>query len=301
MNAKSIAMGVVAMVVATVLVVTCAVPIISDSVATEDTYKNEGYFHLDKYTDGYTLTWDATDPNVFVVNGEEINYVNNSGLSLSIALGTNYAVRLAPNNERISFYASGNYVSTSESYPTFSLTFAEGSVIATNQNVSHTVQSVTELYGMTENGPYVMKKADKVAYLNSGSEIVADSEIYATGQTFHGNNNILWHLEGSIDDMEYPDTFNAGLTISNQSINGSFNNTHEDLYELSNITFTATASNSVVYNVTASYFVVPYEVTAERTVQVDGATGDIISVIPVLMVLGIVIGAVALFLTNRRD
>ena len=301
MNAKSIAMGVVAMVVATVLVVTCAVPIITDSVATEDTFTNEGYFYLDKFTDEYTFYWDRADPTTFTINGEDFTYLNDSGLAVSVVLGEKFAVRMGNGNPDISFYGNGSYVSTNAEKPTFTLTLSSGTLTATNGTDTKQITSVSEIFSIVEKGDYVMKKSTSVAYLNSGSEIVADSEIYASGQTYNGANNIWWHLEGTIDNMEYPDTFNNTLTITNESINGHYDNSHDDLYALNNLTFTATASNSVVYNVTASYFVVPAEVTAERTYHVDGPTGDILAVIPILMVLGIVIGAVALFLTNRRD
>lgn len=303
MDMKKLAMGVVAMVVAIVIVVTCAIPIISDSVATEDTFTNEGYFYLDKFTsdDEYSISWDSATPNTFEINGEEYTYTNDSGLGLSVVLGEQFYLRLQNGNTRMSFNNTGTYINTSETYTTMSLTYSGGIVTATNGNTTRTVSDVSEIFGIVEKGSYVMKKSTSVAYLNSGSEIIADSEIYASGQSSSGNNNLFWHMEGTIDNMEYPDTFNENLTVTNEEIHGAYDNTHDDLYKLENLTFTVTTSGLVVYNITASYFVVPLNVTADRTVYVDGPTGDILAVIPILMVLGIVIGAIALFIKTKRD
>lgn len=300
MNTKSIIMSVVAIAVAVLVVVTCAIPIFTSATETERTFTNEGYFYLDKFTDEYSFYWDSAEPTKFIINGdEEVTFTNTSGLAISLVLGQNFAVRFPSGNTNVSFYGAGTYVSTSADNPTFTLTYADGSVTATNGTNTKVVSSVTEIYGMVENGPYTMKKSTDTVYLNSGSEVIADSEIYASGQTFNGNNYIWWHMEGTIDDMDYPEVFNDTFTVTNKQINGQYNNTYDDLYELNNIQFTVTASNSIVYNVTASYFVVPYEVTAEKTIHPTDIQITLISIIPILMVLGIIVAAVGMFLRSR--
>lgn len=274
-------------------------PVLSDAMATEDTFSNEGYFYLDEFTDEYTFEWDATDPTTMTVNGESFTYSNTSGLTVSLVLGEKFAVRMGNSNPSINFYGNGSYVSTSAGNPTFTLTYSEGSVTATNGTATKTIESVTAIYGIVESGDYVMKKSSAVAYLNSGSDIVADSTIYASGQTYSGNNNIFWHLEGTIDNISYPDTFNSSLTITNETLNGEYSSTHNDLYELTNIQFTATTNTAVVYNVTASYFVVPAEVTAERSVHFTADEIAIIAVIPVIVIVALFIVGVRSFTRNN--
>lgn len=294
MNIKEITMGIVATIVALVIVVVCAIPIISDSVATEDTYKNDGYFYVDKFTDTYTFSWNYNNPEVFVINGEEVEYTAETGsLSVSVFCTDSCAMRYVNNTLTCNFYGGGTYISGNATYPEVTATLENGTLTVTNGTTTKPIANTTEVYSIVKDGPFVMKNKDKVAYLNG------DSEIYASGQTFSGSAYIFCHLSGTIDDgISYgPDN----LTFSNQTVNYVENNTHEDLYELTSITFTAVNSNNVEFNPVYSYFIVPAEVTAERTVQVDGATGDIITVIPVLMVLAILIGAVTLFIKTRRD
>lgn len=283
------------------LILVAVVPIFTEVSATEDTFENDGYFHLTKYTadDSVTLEWDATAPDTFTINGEELTYHNGFGLTQSIVLGETLAARLNDNNTRISFYSGGNFVNTSETYPTLTITYSGGTVVATNENTTRTVSNVAELYVISEKGDYVMKKATSPAYLNSGSEIIADSEIYASGLTYSGNNNVFWHLEGTIDDMEYPNVFNENLTVTNESIHGTYDRNHNDLYVLDNLTFTITNTSEVTFDVTASYFVVPSEVTAEKTYHGDTAFNSIIDILPMLAGVGLLMAGVYYFISRK--
>lgn len=298
MDIKAFPALIVGVVVALVLA-GAVLPVFAETTSAETTFKNEGYFYLDKFTDSYTFFWDSTDPDNFTVNGETVTYHNDTTLAVSLVLGQNFAVRFPANNVSVSFYGAGTYISTNAENPTFTLTYSEGSVTATNGTNTKVISSVTEIYGLVEKGDYVMKNSTAPAYLNSGSEVIADSEIYASGQTFNGSNYIWWHLEGTIENMEYPDTFNNTYTVTNETIHGAYSTNYEDLYVLDNLTFTVTASNSVVYNVTASYFVVPYEVTAEKSVHPDGPLTVILNVLPLLAIAGLVTGAVVWFI-NRK-
>lgn len=299
MNTENNLIGlVVALAVSVILIGSVLMLAVNEASATEDTFKNDGYFHLKKYTsdDELTLEWDSTVPDTFTVNGETIIYHNGFGLAQSIVLGEAMTARLNDNNARISFYSAGNFINTSETNPTFTLTYSAGTVVVSNVATTRTYTDVAELYAISDNGDYVMKKATSPAYLNSGSEIVADSEIYASGQTYNGNANVFWHLEGTIDDMEYPDTFNSNLTVSDEAINGKYDSSHEDLYVLNDLTFKITNTVSgVVFNVTASYFIVPSEVTAERSAHMNDGEIALIAVIPVLIIASLVVIAVRSF------
>lgn len=302
MDIKNMAGLVVGVVVGVVLLSALLFPIVGEATATTTTFKNDGYYHLTKYeaTDSVTLEWDAATPDVFTVNGEEVTYHNDSGLAVSIGLGQRFAVRLPVNNTAINFYGAGTYINTNATYTTFTLTYTGGTVTATNGDATKEIASVSEIFVISADGDYVMKKSDAHAYLNSGSEVVADSEIYASGQTYNGANYIFWHLEGTINDMDYPDTFDNNLTITNEAIHGEYSTKYNDLYVLDNLTFTATASNAVVYNVTASYFVVPAEVTAEKTVHMNDVENTLVGIIPVLIVMGLILGVLAFFYSRRE-
>lgn len=277
------------------------VPVVGESVSASTTFENDGYFKLDKYTDSYTFEWDYNDPSKLVINDETYEYTNTSGLALSIILGERFAVRLADNNANISFFGAGTFVPANATYPNITVTYTGGTLTVTNGTNTKVISDVAEIYSYAKDGPYVMKKSTSPAYLNSGSEIIADSEIYASGQTFNGTNYIFWHMAGTIDNMVYPDTFDSALTVTNETIHGSYTAGYNDLYTLDNITFTATASyqSGVTYNITASYFVVPAEVTAEKTIHADDNTASIISMLPFILIMGIVLMFVGVVIVRR--
>lgn len=290
-------------VVVGVLILSAALfPVIDSATTTERTFKNEGYYNLDKTAEDFTFSWDYTSPTEFVINNETVTYTNTNAMDVSIVLGEKFAVRLQPQNAKVTFYGLGTYITADSINTTLTVTVESGTLTATNEDTSKSVTSVTELYYISETGPYVMKKSDSIAYLNSGSEIVADSEIYASGQTFNGAKSIFWHLEGTIDDMDYPDAFDNLLQISDETINGQYSNRYNDLFELSNITFTAyNTYQELSYNVTASYFVVPAEVTAELTVHASQDEIDLLETIPILITVGLILGIVGAVFVRRFE
>lgn len=311
MNAKSIAMGVVAMVVATVLVVTCAVPIISDSVKTEDTFTNEGYFRMAKISatdeSTYTISWDATTPNIITINDTDIDITTwgsagDVAYSIFATESDIFRMGVANNGYNVSWIQlRGSTYAYVGATSNFDATIESGTAtIEVDSTVSSYTLAYTDAYVIDPSGNYTMKKSNVSSYL------LDDSTIYGMGITGVSSASYVMIVSGTVESVstDYIAVTNDApdLTVTDLSITSSEVSGYIDLYSFDKVTFKATPEGgSTPTNVTYSYVIVPYEVTAERSVHVDGPTGDILSVIPILMVLGIVIGAVALFLTTRRD
>ena len=69
-------------------------------------------------------------------------------------------------------------------------------------------------------------------------------------------------------------------------------------YILNNIKFDIIASDTATH-ATYSYFIVPYEVSLERSVYMGGSLGALVSIIPLLIIAGLVIGAVTWFMLRK--
>lgn len=282
--------------VSVIVLAAVLIPTLNDATTTEDTFKNEGYFYLDEFTDDYTFFWDYDDPTTFTVNGEDVTFINNSGLDVRVVLGEKFMVTHTSAGLSCTFYGNGTYVIANATNKTLTLTLSGGTLTATNGNTTKTISDVSLLYSIVEKGDYVMKKSNSIAYLKD------DSTIYATGHTYNGVNNIFWHLEGTPaanDGISWPDDYNSNFTVTNETVNIVENSDHIDLYDLTNLTFTVT-NNNVEYNVTASYFVVPAEVTAERSVHLTDAMNVILNVIPLLIIVAVLLGVVAVFILRRE-
>lgn len=293
--ANKIVVGLVGLTVMAVIF-SAMLPIMGDVTSAEDTFKNEGYFYLDEFTDNYTFKWDYDDPTTFVINGEEVTFVNQSGLTISVVLGEKFAIRYGDTGLLCNFYGMGTFITANATNKVMTASLSSGSFTVSNGATSKTVTDVSNLYSIVDKGDYVMKDSSKIAYLNE------DSDIYASGQTYNGGAYIFWHLEGvpAVDTgILWPDDFDSGLTVSNKNVNIEENSNHIDLYELTNLTFTAVKSD-VTYNVTASYFVVPAEVTAERSIHPDGPTTAILNMLPLIVGAGLVLGAIAFMIVKRK-
>lgn len=309
MNVKEITMGIVATIVALVIVVVCAIPIISDSVATEDTFENEGYFRMQKITaedtTEYTLKWvKATD--TFTLNGVEVNIGDHSqytgSLGVSVAMTDNSVSRYVT-NLRIQSWSSGLSASMGFSQTSTEITFSNGvQTITVDKGLeSENTRTVNYevAYFISNDGDYVMKKPTQTAY------VLADSELFAVGRTDIDTSGeptpSTLKMTGDASDVEFS-IFNGATTAVFSDINITKTETpmYVGLYDLEKVTAIATY-DSTDTDITYSYFVVPYEVTAERSQPLDTSIATILTVIPVMMILAVLIGAVTMFIKTRRD
>ena len=109
------------------------------------------------------------------------------------------------------------------------------------------------------------------------------------------------NVSGSIEDDV---TINAwrgtGLTFTNVVIVEEPVSSHINLYSLDKITFTATNENDDSLDITYSYFIVPYEVTAEKAQHLSDPMNAILNVIPIIIIVAVLLGVVAIFIIRRE-
>lgn len=265
-------------------------PIFGDVSASEDTLKNDGYFYVDEFEE-FTFSWDYDNPTVFIVNDENVIFSNDTGLTVSVIAGNNFAVRYTANGLTCNFYGGGSYITADATNKTLTCSLSEGSFSVSNGVSNKTMTGVTKCYVIQSEGPYVMKKSTSPAYMNE------DSILFASGLTYSGNTYIFSNIVGTIDDATVT-VIASDPVVSDQSVNYTEVTSHIDLYSLADITYKVT-NNNVVYNVTYSYFVVPAEVTAERTAHMTDVMSTIIQLVPLLAVVGLVLATIGYILYKR--
>lgn len=312
MNTKEMAMGITAVVIATVIAISCVVPIITDSVKTEDTFTNDGVYTMSKITNGdpdtTTIVWDSTAAKVFNVNGVDIEFTESSSpIPYSIIAADNFALRYTIRSSGIgpdiSLYDSSTgglvYSANSQSNKVVTITLTSGMMTLSDGSGSPKSESYTKAFALSPTGAFVMKKSNVEAYVKS------DSEIFGTGRTAvtigdsTANYNI--NLVGTVEDIDvtvfYPP---EDVTVSDIVISSTSVGSHNDLFKFDQVSFTMTEGTDV-NNAVYSQVIVPYKVTAERTVHPDAMTNTILGIVPTMIILGIVVGAVGLFIKTRRD
>ena len=281
----------------TIAVIVCAVlliPVVQESTTTHETFINEGYFRMNKITTGnLSFNWDYDTPGTITVNGENIQYNNNSGLELSVVCSDTFYLRIRDNNASFIYNGPGGNVVADSTGESLTVTIVDNSGTVTNGTDTKTFTNTGDIYHISNTGDYVMKKSNESAYMNS------DSQIFIRGVSRIGTHYVSFVVSGDIEDG--PTITASDVTLDNVKMNSTPISNYIDLYKFDSVTFDATyTGESTPTSVTYSYVVVPYQVIAERSVHPDATTTQLINVIPILVIIGIVMLAVGTMIYYRR-
>lgn len=293
----------IAAVIGIIVLGSVLMPILDDATTTEDTFTNEGLWRMKVLENGDTYSLSS---GAWSYNGDEIipSATASANANSNVVVGDTWLVRatggVRGNN------MSGNSTNTVVVGNNDEVTF-------TGSGMSGTTTQTLTGYGASTDGDYVMTSYTQSAYLKG------DSEVYATGVSIKNNDYVVVHITGSIDDgftvtaagMYWPgDPTYSNFTITNVVADYTPVSGHEDLYQLNKITadlsYTVTPTGGAdpytsSMSVTYSSYVVPYEVTAERSVQFTPGQNAIFAAIPVMIILAVLLGVVALVIRSRMD
>lgn len=286
-------------------------PVWADTTASEDTFTNEGYYSMDKVTDETetVISWSISAPNIVNIGSKTMDMSTLPSKSFTLLGSDSLIIRYYNNGSDIFMQAFGAYymslISNSQSATTFTATVSGGSVdivIDSTPEISNTYSIGTDCYiaNPDNTGDYsvVMKKADVSAYVNGDSKIVLMGNsitdyssaiaLYATGTLNDGLTFTTLYKPSNVTTVTYSDPVVTYSEVDN----------HKDLYTLDKYQFNIIRDGSPTA-VTYSYFVVPNEVTAERTVHMSGALATLVNIIPLLIAFGLIIGIAGVVIYKR--
>lgn len=306
MNTKSIVAIAIAIAVGAITLSTVLVPAISMGTNTEDTFKNVGSFDMTySQTENVTLMWDHTAPGKITVNDVAITMPTlANGESRTVLCGDDWLIRFgygtSLGGNYIQWYASSgsNIIGSVNNGYDFTATCTNGTVTITDtaSTPNTATGSYTYLYCVANDGDYIMKNANESAYM------VGDSPIYAMGLTNVGTfTSTGIKIEGTIDDGVTWSIFRGGdgYTFTNEEINYEPVSGYKGLYKLSSMTATVTKETQSV-DATYSFFIVPEEVTAEKTIHANAPTIALFNIIPVFVALGLILAVVGIAYVKYR-
>lgn len=309
-SSSKLTQAVVGIIVAVMILGIVLVPVLSQATETEKTFTNTGYYRMTEITaetDGeWAYTWTDSEPNIIYVNDEAYNMDVPSGLSYSIIGASDGWVSRYINtaNPYIQTMYSNGVGSGGVGLKSFECTIsggtAEFSLILSDDSTATKTIAYTTCYVLDKNGSWMMKNKDESAYMLKDSEYFAIGVTASTGFPLN-----VFKIEGTIDDgATVTNTIHGSgaqtFTASNVVVVSSEVSGYNDLYSLDRITFTATNGTDTI-NATYSYFLVPYEVTAELSDHPTPMMITLINVIPVFVVLAIILGVCGLFYYNRNE
>lgn len=271
------------------LILVAMVPVFTEVSATEDTFENDGYYDM-RYIEtdeSVTLFWNPEEPNQITVGSEivDLPIASSSERKTIILGGDNIIFRYYGNPALIQITTTGG--SAFDGDTPMTIVCNEGVVTATWGDNTRT-GTYTKLYIPSNDGEFTMKQSDLSAY------VLGDSEIIAMGITQINGTNEVIYINGTIDDGVMFTSWNTELEFTDISVNAVSNSNHIDLYELSSIT-----AKCGTTDITYSYFLVPTEVTAEKTIHGGTAFNSIIDLLPMLAGLGLLMAGVYYFISRK--
>ena len=236
-------------------------PVVADATASEKTFVNTGLWRMDELESGDTWVRTASTDS-WAYNGEEVLTSQNSNSSTIV--GSNWTIRGTG-----VFWGATYYTNN----PDITLTVNEDSVTVVTKTISG-----IEGYGVKPNGAYLMTSYTEPVYIKG------DSVIYATGSSNIGPGlGFVTHIEGNITDGVTAECWSVNNTgtlsnfiVSNVEVHAEEVAGYEDLYKLTGITFDVSATythdsttETVTGTMSYSSYVVPYQVTAEKSWHLD--------------------------------
>ena len=298
METNKLIAGIVAAAISIIMLAAVLMPVLSDATTTHTTFTNKGYFDMTyTETDSIVMDWYYTDPTNIVVNDTIIS-LSEATQQTTILCGDLWLLRYDPaGGGGIAYYASaGSATGASVAGSTdLHVEAASGSVTVTPSAGAVRTNTYTYLFCIADDGEYVMKEKDSIAYVHE------DSRIYGMGLTTILSQSVYLKFDGTIDDPN-AEVFRYSadpVTVSNTVVNAVANDSYNDLYELSSLTITVTDGTNtgdLIY----SYFIVPAEVTAEKAVHLTDGMNAVLNVIPILIIIAVLLGVVAVLILRRE-
>ena len=308
METNKLVAGVVAAAISIIVLAAVLMPVLSDATKTTDTFTNEGYYRMSETEEESVIVWDtATDPDILTVNGKEMK-LSEMGLSnmssYSIAFGDDFIMRYYPqgSNSNIQFWV-GSYTGQGTSASTglvLTVTInTSGITIQKTGSSDATVTHTGKYFVIDPAGDMIMKKSNVPAYLLEDSSVIYAGGInnYASGSP--GG----MYFEGKIGDYTFT-PMRANVEVTNSDTTYSQVSDHIGLDLLEKITFTTTWTKTdqttETIDQTYSYFLVPYQVTAEKAQHLSDGMNAMLNVIPIMIIIAVLLGVIGLYMIRRE-
>ena len=309
MNIGNMARSIIGVTVVMIVIITVAIPIIGQfteegegtsgtnpyytPLGTADESPSMYYYLIDNAN---TLEWDTSSG--FTLNDEPLGSATQWYVYIfNLSEQTQYVIRSLPGEDKVFLFENGSGSSTAM----IEHMRVENGLLYTDDSDYLQVNAGTVLFGWV--GPidaldsqqsYIQilgadasgtKTLDESLYVNDGDVLFALFGIFA---------NI-----GLADEprVELGDIGNVGSRWNDVTLNLAA--TDNDSFKIDSVSYSKYYLDST--DKLMLVFPPTYYTELKSDAPVSGATGDIIAIIPLIMVVGVLIGAVGLFVLNRRS
>lgn len=282
----------IAVVVAAVLVSTMLAPIIAD---TNDTYTTPATLHntglslvkADPSAE-IALFWDDSEPAQLTIGGDTIiTYTPAQEGPTFFAGGGDWLLALYDGKLTLAYAEMTDDIYTWDSSDV-ELTFDDGTCTVTEANETPFTFSYDSIY-YPGDGDYVYADISGNVLVKKTTDMLGYI-MPVEGTAFEYSGTIV------TGDMV---TLNAGDTDSHEMLDRGYEGTnYKDVCKLTDLTAGITPSGDTIQDAPFQYVIVPATIQAEEIHHLP-VISDILGVVPVIVVLGLIIGCVGLFVSRR--
>lgn len=287
MDTKSIITVIIGLMVSGVILM-AFVPICTEVTATEHTFTNGKLYYMNEIGEDESIiyTYDGT-LGIWTINGEAINISVSE--ATTVVAGDGFIIRA---NGQL----RGSAIASPASIESLTVTANGVTMNYTKPDATTATATATGTvyyYATNIETDYVLCPYDLPTYVNKDSQILADGQSgIASGQA------AVFKIIGSIDDGFTVTCQTPGVTIGDVVCNYEKVNGYVDLYKITNITF-STVYNDVERGQTYSSYIVPAEVTSEKSIHGDDAFNTVINLIPLIAGMGLLMAGVYYFIIRK--
>lgn len=276
------------------IIVAGFIPVLNETVDPDTTFTNTGLWRMKEITQGDEWTYDGT---TWSYNGDSTGIAK---LGSNALLGDDWAMR--SNGQLRSNNGAGNLSNATVTVTVSDLVQITGSGL--QGSGTHDLNG----YGVALDGAFIMSD-----YTNTNLYANGDTLLYGTGATSITGTNFICHVEATINGgatFTIMDAYNSptitDVVISNAKVNYTAVDGYKDLYRVTSITCDIACNSTsggettaCTGTITYSSIVAPYQITAEKAIHADANTASILSMIPFILIVGIVIMFVGVVLVRR--
>ena len=269
------------------------IPVVGETVEPNVKIINEGAYNLTDNDDDYTIIYDPSGK--YIIGDKEVLFTDLPADAITIASAKDMLLRMqnwAPQNYNLWLFIDGQAarVIASNANPNpVTINFNNGVLTWDAQTNNYTSDDSFRVFN--PDGAYTMTYYDQPATVLKDTTVIVGNGTTAVNAWTN-----RFYIEGTTDDITV--TPATGITVSNVQVNTTAIPSLKDGVKLDSVTFTATDGENTV-DATYNRVIVPIEIIAEKAIHADDNTASIISMIPIILILGIVVMFVGVVLVRR--
>lgn len=293
---------VVGLVVALILIINVALPVVDDATATNGTIENPGYYYMSSDDSSEHVYTYVKSTDVLTLDGVTVATPTTTKDTTIITTG-NFVARSLANDAGINLYGQGgahvNTMTLKINNGSIDLTYTTLEAPTTTVEKSITYSGDVWMITPIDTG-HVMTEYGNSTYIHTGSEATAT----LSGISYITNGTTYTYFTVSADisaegltNLKFYSIITGGeltdIVASDVSINGSAASEYTDIYKIDSVTFTATSTSDITMtgDITYTAYIVPDAVSSELSNHLDATQIAIIAVLPILLLVTCIVYA----------